>query len=36
MKRKGGGDGGGGGLKAIKKGRDGIPKAACSPYGSIA
>ena len=37
MKRKGERRGrGGGGLKAIKKGREGIPRAACSPYGSIA
>ena len=37
MKRKGGGGmGEGGGFEAMKKGRDGILRAACSPYGSIA
>ena len=38
MKRKGGGGGKGGrgGFEAMKKGRDGILRAACSPYGSIA
>ena len=36
MKRKGGRRGREGGFKAMKKGRDGIPRAACSPYGSIA
>ena len=37
MKRKGGGEmGEGGGFEAMKKGRDGILRAACSPYGSIA
>ena len=36
MKRKGGGKWGRGGFEAMKKGRDGILRAACSPYGSIA
>lgn len=34
--RGGGGEMGEGGFEAMKKGRDGILRAACSPYGSIA